>query len=240
MQIAELSEHIYCYNFEKKEQYFVRAILKPGDVFVDVGANIGLYTVIGARAVGARGHVYSFEPTSKTFNRLVANVKLNQFTNVTYSKVALSDNRSKAELHVSLERWDAWNTLGKPTGTDGSGFGIEEVNMIPWDVFASEHGISKVNFMKIDVEGWECKVLKGASKMLIQADAPTLLVEFNDEALLAAGASSSELYDLLTSFGYSIYRQGKKPLELVPFPPMATKYDINLIAMKPNAKMISN
>ena len=65
----ELSWLIYNQDFERKERHFVRRYLRPGDVFVDAGANIGLYTLIAARCVGANGRVYSFEPCGKSFRR---------------------------------------------------------------------------------------------------------------------------------------------------------------------------
>src|SRR5437879_3937805 len=88
---SELCRLVHCIDFESTERKFVNAFLRPGDVFVDVGANIGLFTLVAALRVGSTGRVFAFEPTSETFERLVANVRLNKFTNVSPHRVALSD-----------------------------------------------------------------------------------------------------------------------------------------------------
>src|SRR5437016_10596018 len=78
----ELSWLIYNQDFERQERQFVQRYLRPGDVFVDVGANIGLYTLIAAKCVGATGRVYIIEPCGKCFLRLRASGEINRFPNV--------------------------------------------------------------------------------------------------------------------------------------------------------------
>ena len=200
----ELSWLIYNQDFERKERHFVRRYLRPGDVFVDAGANIGLYTLIAARCVGANGRVYSFEPCGKSFRRLRASVEINHFTNVLCYQVALSNRAGLAELTVSLDGHDAWNTLAHPTC--GTLFDRETVPCVTWDELANEHHlVGKVAMMKIDVEGWESPVLQGASETLSRPDAPVLQVEFTDEASQAAGSSCEQLYRLLEGLGYQMY-----------------------------------
>ena len=95
---SELCHLIYCRHFEAHEREFLNRFLRPGDVFVDVGANIGLFTLIAAERVGPGGKVLAFEPTAKTFGRLVDNVQLNKLSNVECFKLALSDSQGHLQL----------------------------------------------------------------------------------------------------------------------------------------------
>src|SRR5262249_50498938 len=95
---SELCRLIYCRNFEATERAFANHFLRSGDVFVDVGANIGLFTLIAADRVGPTGKVIAFEPTSTTFDRLLRNVRLNRFSNVQCVKSALSDRSGELDL----------------------------------------------------------------------------------------------------------------------------------------------
>src|SRR5262249_20876384 len=88
---SELCRLIYCCNFEETERAFLNRFLRPGDIFIDVGANIGLYTLIAAARVGPSGRVVALEPTTTTFARLMDNVQLNKFSNVNCVNLALSD-----------------------------------------------------------------------------------------------------------------------------------------------------
>ena len=99
----KLSELIFKGNFELIEQEFVRNYLQCGDYFVDVGANIGLFTLIAANKIGLQGKVFSFEPTALTFERLRQNVQINHFRNVQCIKMALSDKAENRSLATSLD-----------------------------------------------------------------------------------------------------------------------------------------
>lgn len=77
-----LSHQIFFDEFEFDERDFMRRFLRPGDVYADIGANVGLFTVIAAKLVGPKGRVFTFEPVLKTYKRLFQNIQLNKFTNV--------------------------------------------------------------------------------------------------------------------------------------------------------------
>src|SRR5215510_12901685 len=88
---SELCRLIYCRSFETTERAFLNHCLRPGDVFVDVGANIGLFTLIAASRVGPAGRVVAFEPTGVTYTRLIYNARLNGFSKASCVNAALSD-----------------------------------------------------------------------------------------------------------------------------------------------------
>jgi FkbM family methyltransferase len=201
---SHLAKRIYSEYFEWAELQFLNAFLRSGDLFVDIGANTGLYTLIAAHRVGDGGCVYAFEPCSTTHQRLLANVQLNRLTNVNCHQLALSDREGMTEMNVSMNGFDAQNSLSQPT-VEGT-FAAETVSCTTWDSFVEEHNLAgRVAMMKIDVEGWESRVLHGAHKVLSRADAPVLQVEFFDQASQSAGSSCEELYYLLEELGYQMY-----------------------------------
>jgi FkbM family methyltransferase len=229
---SKLTEHIICDRFEESELSFVSKYLRMGDVFVDIGANIGLYTVIAGHTVGPNGKIYSFEPCTQTFLRLEENVRLNKLQNVNCYQYAVSDLKGKQLLNISIDNWDAWNSLAKPTGIGTAEFKTELVKTICFDDFAREHKIlGKIVMMKIDVEGWEYKVLKGAFQVLTNNRPPILLVEFNKDALVSAGVSGLELERYLMDIDYKFYVFHKKSNRLVDYISDGI-YDLNLIAIK--------
>lgn len=226
-----LSRLIFCEDYELSERNFLKDFLRPGDIFVDVGANIGLFTVIASRYVGARGHVYAFEPCAETHRRLLENVRLNGLTNVSCFQAALSDHRERLDMTVSLDGFDVCNSLAQPAL--GRLFASESVDSIAWDEFASERGLAgRVSMMKIDVEGWEAHVIDGGARTLSREDAPILQVEFSDSAALPACSSLHKLYGALESLGYKMFIYDARNRTLIPDPPRDSYPLLNLIAAK--------
>jgi len=226
-----LSRLIFCEDYEMSERSFLKDFLRPGDIFVDAGANIGLFTVIASRYVGARGHVYAFEPCAETHRRLLENVRMNGLTNVSCFQAALSDHRERLDMTVSLDGFDVCNSLAKPAL--GRLFASESVDSIAWDEFAGEHGLAgRVSMMKIDVEGWEAHVINGGVGTLSREDAPILQVEFSDQAALPAGSSLRKLYGALESLGYKMFIYDARNRTLIPDPPRDSYPLLNLIAAK--------
>jgi len=201
---CQLSRLIYCENFEWAERQFIRQFLKPGDTFVDVGANIGLFTLIAAKTVGPKGRVIAFEPTPQVYRRLNFNIQLNSLKKVIARQEALSDEDGVFPFNMSDDGFDAWNSFASPIG--GQSFRKAVVNCRKWDRLADELDLlGKVQLMKIDVEGWETHVLNGAGVSLGRGDAPVLLVEFTDAAAQSAGSSCKELYLKLRELGYRLF-----------------------------------
>lgn len=199
-----LSKLIYSEDFEWQERRFLKTFLRPGDVFVDVGANIGLYAVIAGHRVGDQGRVYALEPSARPFRRLLVNVALNRLANVECVQLALSDRAEQVAISTSLDGHDAWNSLSRPVA--GSMFTEEIIDCVRWDNFARErHLVGRVVMMKIDVEGWEQHVLRGGAETFARDDAPILQVEFTDAAARSGGSSCADLYRQLEALGYRLY-----------------------------------
>jgi FkbM family methyltransferase len=172
-------------------------LVRPGDVAVDVGAHRGVYTYHLARIVGPSGHVVAYEPQPAMADYLRAASRRGLLgRRVDLRARALSDREGTAVLSVPVE--DGHRVIGQATLRDvGSGAEEHEVPMVTLD---SEPMPGRVAFMKIDVEGHELALLRGA-RALLGRDAPTLLVEV--EARHAASAVSELAALLLDEFGYS-------------------------------------
>jgi FkbM family methyltransferase len=228
---SQLSQFIFCNSFEQPEQKFLQAFLRTDDIFVDVGANIGLFTLLAAQRVGCRGRVFTFEPSQSTFQRLKDNIHLNKLQNVKCYQLALSEREEMLSFTIALDGWDAWNSLAHPTA--GTTFTTETVKCITWDQVTEREGlVGKVALMKIDVEGWETHVLRGAKNTLSRDDAPTLLIEFTEAAAQNAGTTCAALYRELESLGYQLYVFDASTNTLKPDPLRDSYPYINLVAVK--------
>ena len=154
---STLGSLIFYQGFEQNERAFLWRYLRAGDVFVDVGANIGLFTVIAAKRVGDGGRIYAFEPATMPRQRLEENIRLNRFANVSAQPFALSDQAGSLVISVPTDGHDAWSSLAAPIA--GTGIQANRIEAVRWDDFARGHGDLKPTMMKIDVEGWENRVL---------------------------------------------------------------------------------
>lgn len=183
----------------------VQRLLRPGMTFVDAGAHCGQYTLVAASAVGRDGRVHSFEPDPQTFALLAANVRENRATNVSLNQLALAEQDGRATLFLGDAHNVGANSLAPAIEYSGRQI---EIKCARLDGYLSGAGVEHVDLMKIDVEGAEIKLLRGASALLEGDKRPLLIVEFNDFTQVQQGQSCRELADLLISLGYSLYRIG--------------------------------
>lgn len=175
----------------------VQKFLKKGMTFVDVGANIGYFTLIAAKCVGTKGRVFSFEPELENFNLLCKNIKINCFTNVSPENLALSDLDGKSLLYkdpnskgrhsICVSR-DDWEPLACKT--------------VRLDTYFKQKRFREaIDFIKIDAEGAELKVLRGMSN-LIDPHTTNLLLEFSQKLIVESGENVSNFINFLIQIGY--------------------------------------
>ena len=178
--------------------------LRKGDIVMDVGANIGLMSLHAARLVGPDGRVWSFEPSPFIFGRLQENIALNGFGNVISGfNIALGDRSEVRELF----RYPAVN-LGR-TSLIHSGGGVVDGNVTvdTIDHIVSANGIGNVRFLKVDVEGFELQVLRGAQSLLESAVPPILCVEMSRDIQRDTGAAIGSAHDpVMQSNDYRCFR----------------------------------
>ncbi len=200
-----LSKLIYN-GFEKKERDYVMSQLNNGDIFVDVGSNIGLFSLPASIKVGDTGRVICFEPAPTTFNRLLENININKFHNLDIRNLGLSDKQGELQFHLYNDGYDAWNSFAADKNLQ-SDVAIS-VRTSTLDHELSDIDKSRIKLIKIDVEGWEKFVLHGGKEFFTNYD-PIVLIEFTDTNTFNAGYSIYELYDIMINWGYTWYRLGE-------------------------------
>lgn len=183
----------------------VERFLPNDGVFLDVGANQGEFSITAARVV-SRGKVIAFEPVSEYRERLLANIKLNQFENVHVVAAALGEQEGELPIYDHAGSFsDGTRHEGLPTlfisGTRSNPVEIVVVKRL--DDVLKDLGISRVDVIKLDIEGAEWIALRGAVKTLAICR-PILILEIGRETCLGAGYTPEALVDWLTSQGYRV------------------------------------
>lgn len=202
-----IQRSIYMGTMGAAEVSVVKKLLKPGHVFVDVGANVGFFTALGRSCVGPRGRVIAFEPSAYAFARLSSMIEESKLTNVTALKCALSDTCGTSTLYVPSAE------LGNhsPTMVCVDTCCPETVALTTLDAQLEELNIERVDLLKIDVEGHEPKVIAGARESIAGGKIRAIFCELNGHWLREAGSSPELLWQQLMDLGFrSVDFQGKQ------------------------------
>ena len=183
---------------ECKEMEFIKEEVKEGDACIDVGANIGYYTLNLAKLVGDTGKVFSFEPNRRNYLITQLASEINSFKNVFVSQCVVSE--SNGVKYSAVSGIDSTTTYY----VEGSN-GAEQASTVSIDEYLkSSYPNKKIKLLKIDTEGAELTILRGAEKLLLSKNAPDyLLIECCDSFLSRFNASAEMLFDYLISLGYS-------------------------------------
>lgn len=178
------------YFWEREVIRFIRNNLAKGDLFIDVGAHIGFYTIMAGRMIGSSGRVIAIEPNPYTFGALTTNIRLNRLNNVTVLNVAASDKRGYAALWAG-KYYTSSSSLHEDwvEGLNVLHFSnLLRVPTIKLDDLIEAYGLGSLHgkiVMKIDVEGHELSVLKGGQKLLGLVD--SLVLETTRERVVFSG-----------------------------------------------------
>jgi FkbM family methyltransferase len=190
--------------FEQETVELFTALLAPGMTILDVGANIGQYTLIAARHVGERGRVHAFEPTPEVAARLRNNVALNGLGNVAIREAAVSDTTGEAVLYYSNPEDPGENSIVGATAGLAAPPSVR-VPTITLDDYVAAQGLETVDVIKMDIEGAEPLALRGGRALLAGEQAPVIILELNPKTLAVSGSSQDELLGLLREYGYGYY-----------------------------------
>ena len=172
--------------------------LTEGEYFLDIGSNIGYYSLIASKKIGDSGRVYAFEPSNREYKRLLKNIELNKCRNIIPANIALSDSNNEIEFSVAQGH----------TGLNSIIIGDKSVDKMPQMIktmrldtyFDSEN--REFRLVKIDVEGSEFMVLKGMEKILKNGNISRIIIEITPRFLKCFGYNKNDIYDYLRGYGY--------------------------------------
>ena len=214
--------------FEPSELFFFQKYCRGDMTFVDVGANIGLYTALGIHQLDSVGRIVTFEPHPQSYKFLQKNIAANQSTSLDTAQngaracprvdafnLAAAPERGQQELHLNpenhadnrlyqgtyqgkIENWDTLPVEGRPV-----------------DGVLTELGIEEVNFVKIDIQGYEQKAISGFQKTLAHSRNVFLMSEFWPKGLKEAGGSATEYLQMLVSLGFTLFELKERPRGMV-------------------------
>lgn len=207
---SHIEAQIFWQGFQEADAGTIKALkqhLTEDSVFVDVGANVGTFTLVAA-AKSPRGKVHSFEPSRYHFARLNGNIDLNGFTNVKTNQVGLWDAPAASTLHVPLRNTGMSNTGAASMFADTSDpepSKDEPIELIRLDDYVAENALDRIDVIKVDIEGAELAALRGARETL-QRFHPLVLMELDLDNLERAGSSAADILAFWHESGYRVRR----------------------------------
>lgn len=222
-------DHELMYNgFEEKEIRFVQRLLRPGMTVLDIGAHHGLYTLLASKGVGRHGKVLAFEPSPRECLRLQKHLRVNRCKNVSVEPYALGRECGETDFFVVEGSRDWGNSLRPPAVPEPTR--TVRIPVRKLDDVLAERRLEQVDLIKLDVEGGELGVLRGARRILQTAPRPAILAEVEDTRTLPWGYAAREITKLLARWNYRWFALSEGN-ELNPVSPDDDAYDSNLVAL---------
>lgn len=194
------------------EMQFMKSYLKPGDAYLDIGANIGTYSLYAASLVGDSGVVDAFEASPETADKLQKQITLNQLEQVNLHRVAVSDKNGEIDYDLTGDDCTAHISFGESDNDD-----LKKIKAVRLDDYLNP--ALKYAMGKMDIEGAEILALKGAEKMLAQANPPVWQLELAGYSN-RYGYRSDQVLDYLNGFDYhcAVYDSVEKKIHFIDKP----------------------
>lgn len=208
-QRADWVAHVLKAGFQQHHTALVplfRPYIPQDAVVIDIGAHAGQFSKLFAD-MAPRGHVWSFEPSAYARSVMTAARTFHRKANITLTPAGLSDAPGELVLHTPVKKAGGLGFGVAHLGPDdGSRETVEQtVKLLTLDSFVAEHGLTRIDFIKADVEGWELHALRGGEQALARFK-PVLYLEVHDDHLRRAGGSAVELFEWLGARGYQALR----------------------------------
>lgn len=202
LNLSDYMDWILYFHSDTDSSLNILNYVNEGDYVLDIGGNIGQTALFLSGKVGKEGKVISFEPFPKTYQRFEKNLALNKSANnIKLEKIALGDKPAILKMYSENQGNSGQNRISAASDSKGEAF---EVVITTLNNYIEANPISKIDLIKIDVEGFEYKALLGASEV-IKKYKPGLFIEVNDENLKQQDDSASKLIDMLIGWGYEIF-----------------------------------
>ena len=198
LDLSEYMEWVIYYGLNVENRSDLYSLVKSEMVLFDIGSNVGETLLNFAKLTGKNGKVYGFEPVPYTFNKCSNNISLNAFSNISVAQIALSSKQESLYFQEANNNNSGGVFMNK-NNTPGS-YKVEGITL---DAYVERIEITHLDLIKVDVEGFETNVLKGARETC-KKFRPKLFVEVDEVNLKSQGSSANELIALITSYGYQI------------------------------------
>ncbi len=205
---------IFCFHyFEPEDVAAFRTFMKPGSVVFDVGANIGQYSLLASKLVGEGGQVYAFEPSPDVLNKLQENIKLNSAENIEVVAKAVTAKSGRMQFYTASEQGN--QGVGSLLPAEAyrahtrSADSID-VEALTLDDFCEDRGIERVDFLKIDVEGFDLEVLKGAGKLMERNPDLVVFSEVEPLNLSQVDTTIEDFYRFTETHGFQAWYAEKR------------------------------
>ncbi len=197
-----MSGYFFLGESNPMETRVLRRVLRIGDIFLDVGAHIGWYSLSARQIVGPAGKVIAFEPNPSCVSELKQNIILNSLHSIKIEKIAIADKNKKSDFWLGD---DMAGSLIKESAQELTHYSVKKilVTVKTLDTYCREHKIENIRLLKIDVEGAEEKVIQGAMRMLRKYH-PCLILEIYSDTLKSRRTRMKMLRSLM-KIGYKLY-----------------------------------
>ena len=194
--------------FERDSLDFIRKYLKPGQTVLDVGANVGYFSLFFSKLVTPIGRVIAFEPGEFPFNLLKRNKELNQLENLAIYQAGLGKRDEIVDFNAGESGMEVYNSLGDIVhfAADPNQFKKVKIQLFEGASWLASHNINHIDLMKLDVEGGEYFVLNGMLKMFQSQQISRLLIEMSYDLSQALGYYPSDIILMLKKCGYNWFR----------------------------------
>ena len=200
-----IQRYLYLFGvWEPHMSHWLESRLRPGDVLVDVGANIGVFSVLGSRLVGSAGRVVAIEASPAFHRRVLQHAELNQCDNIRAVNVAVSDERKKLTFVLASSNNMGANSIVPYDGPAESTF---EIEALPLAEVLEPDEVARARVIKIDVEGAEGSVVRGLAPLLAELRPDVeIAVEITPDRMAQLGDSADELLETMRKHGFHMYR----------------------------------
>ena len=195
-----IAKHGFDKNFEKNETKLVEKVIQKGDVIVDIGANIGFYTLKFSKLTGPKGHVHAFEPDKKNYKLLEEHTLVDKCENTSLINKGVSSKNGLTKLYISDINIGMHRAYKSIVCSDHT----IEVEMIKLDDYFKDSN-TKIDFLKIDIEGFEYFAFSGMTQLLNSNKDIKIMTEFSPLSIIESGTSHLELINIFDDLNLELY-----------------------------------
>ncbi len=209
LSLDNYNDFILFYGINNQNKDIMYSLIKDGDVVLDVGTNIG-EVILNIAKKNIKGKIYGFEPVDYNYEKLLTNISLNNFSNIIVNKLALSDKKETL-FYQEKKGHSGGISMNKEVRNGNNYKAIESLTL---DEFVKEKRLEKIDFIKVDIEGFEMNFLQGA-KETIKKFKPRLFFEIDEKKLIQQRTSPEKLMEEIRFLGYKIIDVESK-IEIMP------------------------